>query len=175
MLERPNDLRSCSLADAFLTIGGKWKPYIVWYLNTAANFTMRYGELKRQIPWTISHKMYAQQLHELEDDGIITRHEYMEGNIRVVDYTLTEAGRFLVPAILYLRDWRAVFGGFPASTLTRTQGDWEGKTITYRCEASDDSSIATLIAFDVARTREDSLADTEGDAFFDSEGSPNLA
>ncbi len=111
MLENPNDLRSCSLADAFMTIGGKWKPYIVWYLNTAPDLTMRYGELKRHIPWTISHKMYAQQLHELEADGIITRHEYMEGNIRVVDYTLTEAGRFLVPAILYLarlarRLWR---------------------------------------------------------------------
>ena len=72
MLENPNDLRSCSLADAFMTIGGKWKPYIVWYLNTAPDLTMRYGELKRHIPWTISHKMYAQQLHELEADGIIT-------------------------------------------------------------------------------------------------------
>ena len=165
MLENPNDLRSCSLADAFLTIGGKWKPYIVWYLNTAPNLTMRYGELKRHIPWTISHKMYAQQLHELEADGIITRCEYMEGNIRVVDYTLTEAGRFLVPAILYLRDWRAVFGGFPDSTLTRTQGTWEDKAISYRCEAGDDSGLATSIRFDVARTREESLVDTEGDAF----------
>lgn len=173
MLERPNDLRSCSLADAFMTIGGKWKPYIVWYLNTAPNNTMRYGELKRHIPWTISHKMYAQQLHELEDDGIITRHEYMEGNIRVVDYTLTEAGRFLVPAILYLRDWRAVFGGFPASALTRTQGSWEDETISYHCEATDDSGIAATVTFDVARTREESLADSEGDAFF-GHGTPEL-
>ena len=165
MLENPNDLRSCSLADAFMTIGGKRKPYIVWYLNTAPDNTMRYGELKRHIPWTISHKMYAQQLHELEDDGIIPRREYMDGNIRVVDYTLTEAGRFLVPAILYLRDWRAVFGGFPASTLTRTQGSWEDETITYRCEAGDDSGLSAAIAFDVARTREESLKDTEGDTF----------
>lgn len=84
MLERPNDLRSCSLADAFMTIGGKWKPYIVWYLNTAPNLTMRYGELKRHIPWTISHKMYAQQLHELEDDGIIgcTRHRGRHHRVR---------------------------------------------------------------------------------------------
>ena len=166
MLERPNDLRSCSLADAFMTIGGKWKPYIVWYLNTAPNLTMRYGELKRHIPWTISHKMYAQQLHELEDDGIITRTEGIDGNIRVVDYTLTEAGRFLVPAILYLRDWSAVFGGFAPSTLTRTQGTWEDKTITYHCDANDGSGRAAHISFDVARTREESLADTEGDAFF---------
>lgn len=173
MLERPNDLRSCSLADAFMTIGGIWKPYIVWYLNTAPNNTMRYGELRRHIPWTISHKIYAQQLHELEDDGIITRHEYMEGNIRVVDYTLTEAGRFLVPAILYLRDWRAVFGGFPASALTRTQGSWEDETISYHCEATDDSGIAATVTFDVARTREESLADSEGDAFSD-HGTPEL-
>lgn len=165
MLERPNDLRSCSLADAFLTIGGKWKPYIVWYLNTSPNLTMRYGELKRHIPWEISHKMYTQQLRELEGDGVITRHEYMEGNIRVVDYTLTEAGRFLVPAILYLRDWRAVFGGFPDSTLTRTQGTWEDETISYECVAQDGSGIEAHISFDVARTREASLADTEGDAF----------
>lgn len=165
MLEQPNDLRSCSLADAFMAIGGKWKPYIVWYLNTAPNRTMRYGELKRHIPWTISHKMFAQQLRELADDGIIMREERMEGNVCVVDYTLTEAGRFLVPAILYLRDWRAVFGGFPASTLTRTQGDWDGEHIDYGCDASNGSGLSVKIRFDVASTCEDSMADTEGDAF----------
>ena len=152
-----------------MTIGGKWKPYIVWYLSKAPHNTMRYGELKRHIPWTISHKMYAQQLRELEDDGIITRTEGMDGNIRVVDYTLTESGRFLVPAILYLRDWSAVFGGFPASTLTRTLGSWEGETITYRCEASDGSGRAARVEFDVARNREESLADCDGDAFMETQ------
>lgn len=166
MLARANDLRSCSLADAFMTIGGKWKPYIVWYLNTAPNMTMRYGELKRHIPWEISHKMYAQQLRELEADGIITRSERMDDNIRVVDYTLTEAGRFLVPAILYLRDWRAVFGDFPGSTLTRTQGSWTDTHIDYHCDALDGTGMRLAIRFDVGRTREKSLEDAGGNASF---------
>ena len=48
LLERENDLLSCSLNYAFYTIGGKWKPYIIWYLNCAENNTMKHVATYRQ-------------------------------------------------------------------------------------------------------------------------------
>ena len=73
------------------------------------NGICRYGELKRQIPWDVSHKMFAQQLRELEEAKIVTRTEY-DGKPLRVEYRLTEQGKLLAPAILYLRDWGAEFG-----------------------------------------------------------------
>ena len=109
MLLDKNDLTSCSLSYTFDAIGGKWKPFIIWYLYAAPEGYYRYGELKRKIPWEISHKMFAQQLKELEEAHIISRTEYDEKPLRV-EYSLTEAGSLLAPAILYLRDWGAAFG-----------------------------------------------------------------
>lgn len=109
MLLDKNDLTSCSLSYTFDAIGGKWKPFIIWYLYAAPEGYCRYGELKRKIPWEISHKMFAQQLKELEEVHIISRTEYDEKPLRV-EYSLTEAGSLLAPAILYLRDWGAAFG-----------------------------------------------------------------
>lgn len=109
MLLDKNDLTSCSLSYTFDAIGGKWKPFIIWYLYAAPEGYWRYGELKRKIPWEISHKMFAQQLKELEEAHIISRTEYDEKPLRV-EYSLTEAGSLLAPAILYLRDWGAAFG-----------------------------------------------------------------
>lgn len=46
-------------------IGGIWKAPILWRLK---NNTMRYGELRKDIPH-ISDKMLTSQLRELEEDG----------------------------------------------------------------------------------------------------------
>lgn len=106
MEQKKHDIETCSLNDAFAAIGGKWKPYIIWYLYDAPNFTCRYGELKRRVPWDISHKMFIQQLQELERDKIINRTEY-DDKPRKVEYSLTEEGKILAPIILLLRDWAA--------------------------------------------------------------------
>ena len=159
MLERENDLMSCSLSYAFYTIGGKWKPYIIWYLNCAPNYTLRYGELKRSIPWKISHKMFAQQLKELEGDGLILRREYSDEQVMRVEYSLTDKGRFIVPVILYLRDWGTVFGdGFPISSLGRTKGDWDGPTIHYEYASDEHENMSVAIDFNVGFDRENSSA-----------------
>lgn len=109
MLQDKNDLNSCGLSFAFNNISGKWKPFIIWYLFSSPEGVCRYGELKRKIPWDISHKMFSQQLTELEQAKIINRIEYDEKPLRV-EYSLTEAGKLLAPAILYLRDWGTAFG-----------------------------------------------------------------
>lgn len=156
LLERENDLLSCSLNYAFYTIGGKWKPYIIWYLNCAENNTMHYGELKRIIPYKISHKMFAQQLKELEADGLITRDEYDDGVSTRIKYSISEKGKFIVPVILYMRDWGTIFGEeFPISSLGRTKGDWQGKTISYGYTSEADPNISVKIEFNVGIEKEE--------------------
>ena len=103
-------LESCTLNFAFSAISGKWKPYILWYLHSAPGGVCRYGELKRLVPYDISHKIFTQQLQELEAYNIIKRTEYDEKPKRV-EYSLTEAGKLLLPVILYMR---ACEQGLPA-------------------------------------------------------------
>jgi len=133
MLENKNDLSSCCMYYAFSAIGGKWKPFIIWYLYASPTGTCRYGELKRKMPWDISSRMFTLQLRELERDNIIIRREYDEKPLRV-EYCLSEEGKLLVPAILYLRDWGAVFSDkFGPEVLKRSLGTFEKDTINYSC------------------------------------------
>ncbi len=48
--------------------------------------------------------MLSQSLRELEHDGIITRHQYNEVPPHV-DYTMTEKGKKVIPALSMLGDW----------------------------------------------------------------------
>ncbi len=50
MLERMDDLTSCSLSYVASILGGKWKPFIVWYLSMAPGKRARYSELRKSIP-----------------------------------------------------------------------------------------------------------------------------
>ena len=90
----------CSVDYAFQRIGGKYKARILWHL---ANGTLRYGELKRQLP-DITPKMLTQALRELETDHLIRRHVYPEVPPRV-EYSLSDTGRGLMPAIELLSGW----------------------------------------------------------------------
>lgn len=81
-------------------LGGKWKPIILHMLLSG---TMRFGELKRNIP-TITQKMLTQQLRQLEQDGLISRTVYPEVPPKV-EYDLTSKGSSLVPVLQSLYDW----------------------------------------------------------------------
>lgn len=138
MSDHKHDLESCSLYPAAVAMSGKWKFYIIWYLHLALPNPCRYGELKRHIPYNISHKVFSQQLQELERDKIVARTEYDE-KIPRVEYSLTEQGKFLAPVILYLRDWSAAFNeqfGYDA-LVERTQGKIDGNSITYGYESKE--------------------------------------
>lgn len=84
-------------------IGGKWKPIILHMLSAG---TMRFGELKKNIP-LVSQKMLTQQLRELELDGIVSRTIYAEVPPRV-EYFLTERGATLKPILQDLYRWGQV-------------------------------------------------------------------
>src|SRR5215471_4152838 len=63
---------NCPVEAAVDVFGGKWKAQILWWLQQR---TWRFAELRRQDPAT-TEKMLAQQLRELEADGIVDRRVY---------------------------------------------------------------------------------------------------
>ena len=90
----------CPVELAIRIIGGKWKPVIIWHLRDSKK---RFGELKREIKG-ITVKMLAQQLRELEQDGLVDRKMFYEVPPRV-EYSLTDLGRSLEPALRELGAW----------------------------------------------------------------------
>ena len=59
----------CGLDVALAVMGGKWKPLILYHLDSGPK---RFGDLKRLVAG-ISEKVLIQQLRELEADGIVSR------------------------------------------------------------------------------------------------------
>lgn len=90
----------CALDITMDYIGGKWKTIVLWYLR---NKTLRFGELKKQIP-DITEKMLSLQLKDLEKDGLVQREVYAEVPLRV-EYSLTDFGKTLVPALEAIAKW----------------------------------------------------------------------
>jgi DNA-binding HxlR family transcriptional regulator len=90
----------CPVEATIDVIGGKWKALILWWLQQR---TWRFAELRRQIPG-ITEKMLAQQLRELEADGIVNRRVHPTVPPKV-EYSLTEYGRSLKRALREICDW----------------------------------------------------------------------
>lgn len=67
---------------------------------------MRFSELERAIP-SVTQKMLIQQLRELERDGAVARRAYPVVPPKV-EYSLTEWGKALCPALAALRKWAAL-------------------------------------------------------------------
>jgi len=94
-------LDNCPLTFALNIIGGKWRLPIIWALSK--NGIMRYNELKRSIDG-ITNMMLTQTLKELESYNIIKREQFMEVPPRV-EYSLTNDGENLIPALKELANW----------------------------------------------------------------------
>lgn len=92
---------ACPLQRAMEMIGGKWKLSILCSLT--ADGPTRYNDLKRKLQG-ISNTMLAKSLKEMEDDGLVTRTEYMEVPIRV-EYEITGKARQLSPILMQLAQW----------------------------------------------------------------------
>ena len=89
--EPPNQ---CPLSECLAIIGGAWTPNIIWYLGKNPR---RFSELKDDVKG-ISAKVLTQRLKRLEDDHIVDR-KVMPTSPPTVEYSLTEYGRELMPAI----------------------------------------------------------------------------
>jgi DNA-binding HxlR family transcriptional regulator len=89
--------------DTIAMLEGRWKLLILFQLFGGQ--VRRFSDLERAIP-AVTQKMLAQQLRQLEADGIITRKVYPEIPPKV-EYSLTKWGQSLCPALDALLKWSA--------------------------------------------------------------------
>jgi DNA-binding HxlR family transcriptional regulator len=99
-LERPGDC--CPyLHEAIELIGKRWSGAIVYVLLGGG--PMRFTEIGGAVP-QLSDRLLSERMKELEARGIIER-EVLQGTPARVEYSLTEMGRELAPALGELRAW----------------------------------------------------------------------
>lgn len=91
---------NCPVEATIRLIGGKYKAVILWHLM---NQTLRYNEIHKRIP-NATDKMLAQQLRELEKDGLINRTVYPVVPPKT-EYSLTDFGQTLAPILDAMCDW----------------------------------------------------------------------
>jgi DNA-binding HxlR family transcriptional regulator len=92
----------CPAQRTLLVIGGRWKVPIIYHLQFGA---VRFSELRRRLA-PVTPRMLAQQLRELERDGVVSRKVWAQIPPRV-DYSLTPMGRSLRPIISAMCRWKA--------------------------------------------------------------------
>lgn len=92
---------NCPVKYALNILSGKWKLKITWELHKQEN--VRFNELQRRLEG-ISSFMLSKCLGELEHDKVVTRTQYNEVPPRV-EYSLTELGKSIQPALKLLGDW----------------------------------------------------------------------
>lgn len=101
------DMAATGAVAALKLLEGRWKLIIIF--NLFARDVLRFSELERAIP-DISQKMLTQQLRALEKDGIVFRKVYPQVPPKV-EYSLTEWGQAMCPALDALLEWGALRPG----------------------------------------------------------------
>jgi DNA-binding HxlR family transcriptional regulator len=98
--ERPTLMTSCPMTAALNAIGGKWSLICLYFLDSG---TRRFNELRRLIP-EVSHKVLAETLRNLEEEGLIVRtvHSLAPSH---VEYEISEHGHTVRPLIHVVRSW----------------------------------------------------------------------
>ena len=91
----------CALDATMAVIGGKWKATILCKLHTKGS--MRFNQLMKELE-PVSPRILTKQLREMEQDGLITRAVKAEVPV-CVEYSLSEKGRSLTPALILLASW----------------------------------------------------------------------
>lgn len=91
----------CQMEITLGLIGGKWKILILHHLGQET--VLRFNELYRMHPG-LTQKMLAQQLKELEHDGLVHRQQYNQIPPKV-EYSLTGQGQSLLPILKQMLEW----------------------------------------------------------------------
>ncbi|MEO0437310.1 MAG: helix-turn-helix domain-containing protein [Pseudomonadota bacterium] len=91
---------SCPIAQTLAVFAGKWKPEILWSLKDER---MRFNQLQRAVDG-VSQKMLAQQLRELERDGLVKRIQ-LKTIPPHVEYEATDLIQTLTPVFEKLEQW----------------------------------------------------------------------
>lgn len=92
---------TCPIRNVIDKFGDKWSMLILYELGL--NGTMRFNELRRNMA-DCSQKMLSQTLKRLVSINLVSRKVFPEVPPRV-EYTLTDLGRSLLPALSMLISW----------------------------------------------------------------------
>jgi DNA-binding HxlR family transcriptional regulator len=90
----------CPIRSTLDRVADKWTVLIIKFLDSGP---IRFSELQHKIG-SISQKMLAQTLREIERDGLINRTVYPTVPSRV-EYSLTALGRSLQEPVAELNSW----------------------------------------------------------------------
>lgn len=97
---RGNAIPGCALTAALAAIGGRWKLFVVYRL---ADGPLHFAALRRSLP-DMSAKVLAEQLRELQADGLVSRER--SGPVpAAVHYALTPHGLSVLPVAEEIRRW----------------------------------------------------------------------
>lgn len=91
----------CPIRNVVARFGNKWALLVLVILGERE--VMRFNELCREIP-DVSSRVLSGTLRTLEADGLISRTVYPVVPPKV-EYTLTDAGRSLLPLVMQLTAW----------------------------------------------------------------------
>jgi DNA-binding HxlR family transcriptional regulator len=87
----------CPMRAAMTALGGKWSLIVLHWLDKAPR---RFNELQRLVP-DVSHKVLAEVLRTLEQEGLITR----APRGAYAEYAISPHGRSVRPLIDAIHDW----------------------------------------------------------------------
>ena len=94
---------ACPIRHVVSRFGDKWSMLVLYMLYKSETGVLRFNEI-RKLMSDCSQKMLSQTLKNLEQSHLVHREVYPEVPPRV-EYSLTETGRSLMPAITALIDW----------------------------------------------------------------------
>ncbi len=94
---------ACPITNVISRFGDKWSMLVLFLLNRSETGVMRFNEIRRFMS-DCSQKMLSQTLKNLEQSHLVHREVFPEVPPRV-EYSLTDTGKSLMPAITALIEW----------------------------------------------------------------------
>ena len=94
---------ACPIRNVISRFGDKWSMLVLFMLHKSETGILRFNEIRRLMT-DCSQKMLSQTLKNLEQSHLVHREVYPEVPPRV-EYSLTDTGKSLMPAIMALIDW----------------------------------------------------------------------
>ena len=94
---------ACPIRQVVSRFGDKWSMLVLYMLHASETGVLRFNEIRRLMT-DCSQKMLSQTLKNLEQSHLVHREVYPEVPPRV-EYSLTETGKSLMPALTALIAW----------------------------------------------------------------------
>lgn len=91
----------CPYVTSQKILTGKWSMYILYLLSDGP---VRFNELQRRLPEEMTHATLSRQLKQLEEEGLIIRHEYEQIPPKV-EYSLSGIGEKFKTVLIALEAW----------------------------------------------------------------------